>query len=148
MDFRDILDKLIEEAVLEDVSPQIAADVLLSESSIVLETGELLTEVVKRTRVKVAGGGYMTKRKIGRPNPRRSQIAKRSAMKGKSKRRIAQRSMRSKLKRKRTMQARNRLMGGARRGAHGTRRHGPPRRTARPKVRRPSRPKTFRPRRR
>jgi hypothetical protein len=143
MDLLEQLDAFIEEAVVELYTKEQVAYLLLSEDFRFLTPGERnekLLETVKRTRVKVAGGGYMTKRRIGRPNPRRSQIARRAAMKGKSKRRIAARSMKSKIKRRRTLQARKQLMGGARRGAHGTKRHGPPRR--------PVRRTSFRPRRR
>lgn len=151
MSFKDFLNTFIEEAVLEDYPVEMSVSLLFSESTRSLEDGftvlemvkeehgDELTEVVKRTRIKVAGGGYYTKRKIGRPNPRRSQIAKRAAMKGKSKRKIAARSMKSKIKRRRTLKARKSLMGGgAKRGAHGAKRHAGPRRTARPKVRRPT----------
>jgi hypothetical protein len=142
MDLLEHLDAFIEEAVVELYTKEQVAYLLLSEDFRfnTPEGTDLLLEVVKRTRVKVAGGGFMTKRKIGRPNPRRSQIARRAAMKGKSKRRIAARSMKSRIKRRRTLQARKQLMGGARRGAHGTKRHGPPRR--------PVRRTSFRPRRR
>lgn len=156
MDFKDFLNSFIEEAVLEGYPVEMSAGRLLGENTRSLQDGSTilemleeeggLLETVKRTRIRVAGGGYFTKRKIGRPNPRRSQIAKRAAMKGKSKRKIAARSMKSKIKRRRTLKARKSLMGGkARKGAHGTRRHGPPRRAMRPKVRRAVRAKVRRP---
>jgi hypothetical protein len=158
MDFKEFLNTFIEEAVLEDYPIEMSVSLLFSESTRSLHDGSTvlemlredgdLTETVKRTRIKVAGGGFYTKRKIGRPNPRRSQIAKRAAMKGKSKRKIAARSMKSKIKRRRTLKARKSLMGGgAKRGAHGAKRHAGPRRAARPKIRRPKvrRPKVRRP---
>lgn len=143
MDLLEQLDAFIEEAVIELYTKEQVAYLLLSEDFKFTTPGdkdESLLETVKRTRVKVAGGGFMTKRRIGRPNPRRSQIAKRAAMKGKSKRKIAARSMKTRIKRRRTLKARKQLMGGPKRGAHGARRHGPPRR--------PVRRTSFRPRRR
>ena len=54
MEFRDLLDRFIEDAVLEEFSPEFSADILLSEDTILLETGELLTERVMRPKRRAA----------------------------------------------------------------------------------------------
>jgi len=142
MDLIEYLDAFVEEAVAELYTPEEATFLLLNESFKFTQLGEpvhLLTEM-KRIRVKVAGGGYMTKRKIGRKDPRRSMIAKRSARKGRAKRMAAMRNPRSKMKRRRTMAARSRLLGASKhkayRGFHGAKRHAAPRRQAHPRIRR------------
>jgi hypothetical protein len=167
MKLTEHLDAFIEEAVVELLDPEAAAYLLLSEDFRFTQLGEdvsILNEA-HRIRVKVAGGGYMTKRVIGRKDPRRSRSAKRAALKGKAKRRMALRNPRSRMKRARTLAARKRLMGNkttrrpkrrvgptprkrpSYRGYHGAKRHAAPRKAPRPKVRRPtfSRPKVRRP---
>jgi hypothetical protein len=64
--------------------------------------------------VKVASGGYMTKRVIGRKDPKRRMIAKRAARKGRAARMRAARNPRSKMKRQRTLAVRKRMVGPSR----------------------------------
>lgn len=165
MTLKEQFDGFIEESIANSYPPGVSAIVLCSEDCTL--DGENLREALHRVKVRVAGGGFMTKRTFGRKDPRRSMIAKRSARKGRAKRMAAMRNPRSKMKRRRTMAARKRLggsrrprrravsrprrMGGSRAGAyrghHGAVRHGAPR-VHRPKVRRAPRPKAYRPRRR
>ena len=116
MDFTQTLDSVISEALELGCDERQISDLLFSEAHIV--EGMELTEA-RRIRVKVAGGGYMTKRVIGRKDPRRSAIAKRAARKGKANRMRAMRNPRSKMKRQRTLAARKRMMGPARRPRRG-----------------------------
>jgi len=130
MDLRDVFDGFIEEAAVSLYPPELSAELLLSEDFRVPYGDEYipLVEALHRIRVKVAGGGRITKRKFGRKDPRRSMIAKRSARKGRAARMRAMRNPRSKMKRKRTMAARKRMFGGgARRPSHSVRRHAAPR---------------------
>lgn len=147
MEFRDYLDLFIEECVGDMLEPeQISYCLLREDFSFKAVDGPVsLLETVKRTRMKVAGGGYVTRRRQGRPNPRLSIIARRRARNPQVKQKIKRAKARpqSKMRAAKTRAARKRFMPSrpkpsGRRGAHGARRHGAPRthRARRPSYRR------------
>jgi hypothetical protein len=114
------------------------------------EEGNPLTilEAVKRIKRKI-GGVNITVRKIGRKDPRRSQIMKMAARKGRAKRAAAMRNPRTKAKQKRA-RAILRRMRPRKAGARKPKRAARPRRPVirRPKLRRPKPRRSFAPRRR
>jgi len=119
------LDELLTEALSLGYSPDQIAENLLNQP---LNHMELLTETVKRTYM-MRSGVRMTRQKIGRPNPAKSQKAKRTAMKFRSKRKMSARKFARSAKGKRM----RRVMSAARRQKSGPRRprRGGPARTFR-----------------
>jgi hypothetical protein len=81
------LDELITEALSLGYSLEQIAEDLMNQP---LNHMELITETVRRTYM-MRSGVRMTRQKIGRPNPAKSQKAKRTAMKFRSKRKMAAR---------------------------------------------------------
>lgn len=87
MDLDYTLDELLTEALSLGYSPEQIAEDLLNQP---LNHMELITETVKRTYM-MRSGVRITRQKIGRPNPAKSQKAKRTAMKFRSKRKMSAR---------------------------------------------------------
>ena len=149
MDFCEHLDAFLEEAVVELYTAGQAAYLLLSEDFrfnshegevlILAEARRYGPKMQKRKKLaqrgqkrvfrKVAGGGRVLIKKTGRVNIGRSINMRRSKQKRIMAQKRAQRNPQTKMKRRRTMQARSRLMPRRKsyKGAHGTKRHGPPR---------------------
>ena len=169
MNLRDIFDQFIEESVITNRDPEISVTLLLSEDFVVRDGEDglmtlqeaLLTEMHTKYQ-NVPGAGRRKVRSVGRKDPKRQIAGRIAARKGRSKRMMAQRNPKTKMKRKRTMAFVNRMNAGKKkgrfkvrkpkvrfkrtkrptfkrakrpsfrraggfRGAHGTRRHGPPR---------------------
>jgi hypothetical protein len=141
MDLRDLFDGFIEDAVTHGYTSEQAMILLLDEDFHFFHEGvgraELL-ETVRRVRRKV-GGINVTMRKTGRPNPIKSQRAKRAARAHKARRMAAMRRF------QRSPKARQmrRVMARVRK----TKRHAGPRKSSHPKVARPRKRPTYRRRR-
>lgn len=154
MDLLEYLDIMIEEAVGDMLTPTQLSYLLLSEDFCFngFDGPVNLLETVKRTRMKVAGGGYVTRRRQGRPNPRLSIIARRRSRNPQVKQKIKRAKARpqSKMRAAKTRVARKRLMPsrprraavkrpatrrpasrGSYRGYQGAKRHAAPRRAMR-----------------
>ena len=150
MGFLKQLNEHIESMLIDDAEEEDIAASLLSEDGFFFSDDTLLPilESVRRTVVKRGGVRHVTRR-IGRPNPYRSAIAKRSAkahrgsrMRGQMKYRNSAKAKRDKteIKRFNTTRRTNRpLFRPARRPKF----HGPPRRSTKARTFRPPRRRRF-----
>jgi len=129
MAFKNILDEHIEVLLLDDMGEKDIATNLLSEECFLesFSSGSVpLLETVRRTIIRSGGVSHVTKR-VGRPNPYRSSVAKRSARVHRSSRIRAQRKYRNSAKGKRDKREIQRF--NKSRGTSRPRFHGPPRRS-------------------